>query len=79
MDIFTVIGYTLCDDRFYGFFEKVLQLCLTFEEAKIYVDSFIENKYVKQEIDDNMYFIRIIRKKTNSNEEHIEFDSNRDL
>ena len=41
MDVYIVMQYNMCDDYYYGYNEKLLSVCGSFEEAKVMVDTLL--------------------------------------
>lgn len=76
MDVFVVMIFTQCEDRYYGYKENMDGCYGTFEEAKTSVDeiSYKMEQYATKYVDDS--FIQIIRMKMGDKQKEIVFDSN---
>lgn len=80
MEVFVVMDFILCDDRFYGYNQHLLSIFLTYDHAKSFVDSYLlERKYYnKNDKDFDSYgcpFIRIIKKDIGGTSNEIMYDS----
>ena len=74
------MDFILCDDDFYGYNQHLLSIFLTYEDAKIFVDSYLlENQYYNEKHEDfNSYgspFVRIIKMDVGGTNKEIMYDS----
>jgi len=74
MDIFVVIIFRLCKDPYYGYNEHLHSMYLTYEDAKIFVDSLMKDNK-KYDGRSGKPFIRIINMKVGSELKNVFFDS----
>ena len=77
MEVFIIMEFIFCDDRFYGYNEHLHSIYGSFEEAKTMVDTLlVRNKEWAEWIEeDHTNFIRIIRMEIGNTKQEILFDS----
>lgn len=73
MDIFIIMEFILCEDYYYGYDERLHSVYSSFEEAKLFVDTFSDTK--KKFYNGKDAFIRIFSMKIGSKKRVLLFDS----